>query len=368
MKKSKLLLIGMILLFVGAGAFILWRTRKDGKAPAKQLRVLAYVGYDEPDFIQPLEKALGAKIVVETYVGGEQMYTKFTQSPSGTYDIVVLDAEYGERLFADRRLIALDPTLWKFDDLFAKFQTGDPARAGNEVYAAVARWGAIGIVYNTKHIDQSRLASYQLLFDSDLRGRIGLYDWYLPNMGILSLSQGNKEPYNIDASQLTKLEQSLSMLRGQVTSIQPNPGQVLADLRSGNVWVAPGIGEWAAASLANDGLPIDWAVPKPGGIMWVEAFAISSDSKDLALSKQFLAEVMKPQNLALLATRKAYFSQVTRTSAYPYIPPTARKNLKADDLSALGLIADQLQFRHLPGPKTTEQDWIAVWTRFKAGR
>jgi spermidine/putrescine-binding protein len=187
-------------------------------------------------------------------------------------------------------------------------------------------------------------------------------------MGILSLSLGNKEPYDLDQAQLAVLEQELLKLRPQVTSIQPSPGQVIGDLRSEAVWVAPGIGEWAAASLASEGKPIDWAVPQPGGIMWVEAFAVSANSKDLDIAKQFVRVVMEPANLARLATRKAYFSQVTRKSAYSHIEPTPRRYLKADDLQALNVTADQLQFRHLPGPRTTEQDWIAVWSRFKAGR
>jgi spermidine/putrescine transport system substrate-binding protein len=254
-----------------------------------------------------------------------------------------------------------------FPIFFLKFQTGDPARSDNDVYAAVARWGSIGLVYNTTKIDAARIKSYDVLFDNDLAGRIGIYDWYLPNMGILSLSEGNKEPYDLNAGQLAHLQDKLLELRRHVASIQPNPGQVLADLKSGTVWIAPGIGEWAAAALASQGLPFDWAVPPPGGIMWVEAFAIAADSRQPELAKQFVREAMKPANLALLATRKAYYSQVTRKAAYEFIPAAAKSALKTTNIVDLEAIFSSLQFRRLPGPTETEKDWIAVWTRFKSG-
>jgi spermidine/putrescine transport system substrate-binding protein len=369
MKRSVVLLVVIIAIFAAAAGFVYWsQSHHPGATQRQDLRVLGYVGYDEPDFIQPLEKALNAHITVETYVGGDEMYSKMMNAPAGTYDVVVLDAEYGEKLFANKRILPLEPELWHFDDLFAKFQSGEPGNVGSAVYATVARWGALGIVYNKDRIDKSRLDTYAVLFDPSLKGHVGLYDWYLPNMGVLSLSLGNPKPYDIDETHLAQLEQELHRLRAQVTSIQPSPGQVLQDFRNGTTWIAPGVGEWAAAALASEGKPIDWAVPKPGGIMWVEAFSLAANSKHPDLAKQFLREVMRPQQLALLATRKAYFSQVTRRSAYTFIPAAARTNLKANDLTVLNETANQLHFRHLPGPKTTEQAWLAAWTRFKAGQ
>jgi spermidine/putrescine-binding protein len=184
-------------------------------------------------------------------------------------------------------------------------------------------------------------------------------------MGVLSLALGNTEPYNIDSDHLAAVQDALQRLRPQISSIQPSPGQVLASLRAGSVYAAPGIGEWAAAALAAEGLPIDWIVPDEGGVMWVEAFAITTDSNHPELARAFVAEALKPPNLALLATRKAYFSQVSRISAYAFIPDKAKAFLKAEDVERLQKLADALQFRSLPGPKTSEQDWISVWAKFK---
>jgi spermidine/putrescine-binding protein len=140
MRASRIFVITVLVVFAAAAAVII----RGSNQPQTAIRMLAYVGYDEPDFIHPLEKAIGANIVVDTYVGGDEMYTKFTKSPKGTYDIVVLDAEYGKKLFYEKRIAALDPSLWKFDDLFQKFKDGEPARLDNSVYAIPARWDRSG--------------------------------------------------------------------------------------------------------------------------------------------------------------------------------------------------------------------------------
>lgn len=364
MRRARLLVafIAASLIVAAGAAYLSFHSTETRQT---SLHMLAYVGYDEHEFLGPIERAIDAKVIVDTYVSGEEMFTKYTQAPARTYDIIVLDAEYGKKLFEQHRLAALEPSLWQFEDSFQKFANGDPARTGEAVYAVPARWGALGIVFNRQKIDPTRLKTYEVLYDADLKGHIGIFDWYLPNMGVLSLALGNAEPYNIDSGHLAAVQDALQKLRPQISSIQPSPGQVLASLRTGSIYAAPGIGEWAAAALAAEGLPIDWIVPDEGGVMWVEAFAIAADSNHPELARAFVAEALKPPNLALLATRKAYFSQVSRISAYAFIPDKAKAVLKAEDIERLRRLADALKFRSLPGPKTGELDWISVWAKFK---
>lgn len=333
---------------------------------SKKLHLLAWVGYDEPEFLEPLKKDLGADIVVKTYVGGDQMYSLFTSAPPGTYDAVIVDAEYGERMYNDHQIVALERDLWYSQDLFSPFASGQPANVRDDVYGAVLRWGALGLVYNTQKLNESEVASYDVLFTDKVKGRVGIFDWYLPNMGVFSRHLGHKRPYDLDASELHKLSDALRKLRPQVRSIQANTGDVIGDLRSGEVWVTPAIGEWAAAVLAEEGKPIHWTVPKEGGIMWVEAIAIPTSGKNQALSKELVRMIRKPEHLARLAWRKAYHSQSSRRDAYGFLSQEQKGVLRAKALEDVQNLIDLLVVRKLPGPRTSEADWIRLWTEFKS--
>jgi spermidine/putrescine-binding protein len=175
MRRARLLVafIAAGLIVLAGAAYLSIHSPATGQ---KSIRMLAYVGYDEQEFLAPIERAIDAKVVVDTYVSGEEMFTKYTQAPPRTYDVVVLDAEYGKRLYEQHRLAALEPSLWRFDDSFQKFADGDPARVGEAVYAVPARWGALGIVFNRQRLDPARLKTYKVLYDADLKGHVGIPD------------------------------------------------------------------------------------------------------------------------------------------------------------------------------------------------
>lgn len=339
----------------------------EGRAKPKTLRILAWVGYDEPEFLRPLENELGLKVEVKTYVGGDQMYSLFRAAPAGTYDLVVVDAEYGQRMYEEGLLSKIDHELWYSPELFSPFSNGEPVQVNGAVYGSVVRWGALGIVYNRAHVSPEQARSYKVLWSPQVKGRVGIFDWYLPNMGVLSRYLGNAKPYDLDMQGLKQLKQSLTRLRPQVRALHPNTGDVITDFRTGEIWICPGIGEWAAAVLAEEGKTIDWVVPDEGGVMWVEAFAIPTSARNPEWSKRFITAVRRPEHLARLSWRRAYHSQVPDKKAYELMTMEQRRLLRAENLGDLQGLINRLAIRKLPGPRTTERDWVQVWTEFKAG-
>ena len=352
-------LAGLLLLFVASGC-----SGFATKRPA--LRLLAWVGYDEPDFIEPLERAVGAQIEVKTYVGGDQMYSLFHDAPPGTYDAVIVDAEYGKRLYEEGALDTLPRSTWFHKDLLTPFQAAGPASVGGSVYAAVLRWGALGLVYNENRLTQSDVDSYSILWNPRMRGHVGIFDWYLPNMAVLSRALGFNPPFDLSKQQLGTLADRLNALRGQVRAIQPSTGEVINDLRTGETWVVPGVGEWASAVLAEEGAPITWTVPREGGVMWIEAVGVPKTATHKELSAALIQHLQDPGNLARLAWRKAYHSQVSRLGAYDSLPNAHRALLKAMNLGTLDSLATSLTTRRLPAGPTNERDWLNAWTAFKA--
>jgi len=332
---------------------------------AATLRILAWVGYDEPEFIKPLEQQLGIRIEVKTYVGGDQMYSLFRAAPPGTYDVVIVDAEYGERMYREGLIRSLDRNLWHSPDLFSPFLAGDPVQVDGNVYGAVVRWGALGLVYNRDHINPDEAKSYKVLWAPSSKGKVGIFDWYLPNMGVISRYLGNARPYDLDEKALQQVKDALRRLRPQVRAIHPNTGDVINDLRSGEVWLCPGIGEWASAVLEEEGKPIDWTVPSEGGVMWVEALAIPTSSKNSGTAQRFIDTVRLPEHLARLSWRKAYHSQSPRREAYSQLSTKQRAILQAENLDEIQSLINRLAVRKLPGPQTTEKEWIQAWMLFK---
>lgn len=351
-----------------------------GPKEAPTIRLLAWVGYNEPDFVSELEKRAGIKLQVKTYVGGDEMEKLFKAAPE-PYDLVVVDAEYGEKLFRERKLSVLPDNVWRSEGLFSPFDTGGPTKEGKDVYGAVVRWGALGLVYNSKHLSSTDVASYSILWEKKVKGRVGIFEWYLPNMGVFSrylkyshtVANGGKRDtssFSLTPLELDSLRAMLVSLKPQVRSIQPSTGDVIADLKSGDVWITPSVGEWAAAALQEQGQPIEWTVPNEGGVMWIESLAVPEGSSQKEIAYKVIQTMRQPEMLALLAWRKAYVSQSPSRLAYSYMDQKRRAILRAENSETVQQLIGQLEVRKLPGPSpfTLTGDWMKVWNDFKTSR
>ena len=350
------------------------RTGAISDTTGKAVSILAWVGYDEQDFREKLEQRAGVRVKVKTYVGGDKMYSLFTSAPSGTYDLVVVDREYGSQLFAEGALSPIDQSLRRKGDLLEPFASTSVAEAAGSTFAIPLRWGALGLVYNTQRVSPAEASSYEILFDKRVAGRVAVFDWYLPNMAVLSRYLSDKYQWSHGSSfaltrdQLNLLTETLVALRHQVRSVQPSTGDVIASLRSGAAWIAPGVGEWAAATLQAEGLPIEWVVPSEGGVMWIEALALTPQGAARPEARKVFEVFQDPEILASLMWRDAYVSQSPSREAYSFLTDNQKRILKAQNLAALESLAKDLEIRRLPGPVpafTGADEWQASWQRFK---
>src|SRR5258708_36519768 len=67
---------------------------------ADRMRVLCWPGYEEKPVVEEFEQKNNCKVEFKTYIGGEQMLQFYAQSPKGTFDAIISDAEYVQKLTA----------------------------------------------------------------------------------------------------------------------------------------------------------------------------------------------------------------------------------------------------------------------------
>ena len=172
---------------------------------ADTLRVLTWPGYEEKDVIQEFEDTHGVKVEFKIYIGGEQMLQFFNQTPRGTYDNVLADAEYVRKLAA---LDAIEPynpgEITELANYHPKFNNMYQVQAGDGmVWGTLTRFSFYAISYNSDHMSFEESGDWNSLFLPKFEGKIGIFDWYLPNMGNASLAvHPNKEnPYDLTDEQ-----------------------------------------------------------------------------------------------------------------------------------------------------------------------
>ena len=113
------------------------------------VNMLAWYGHAEPDVVAEFEAQNNCKIKAKYYTGGDNMLALISQSPVGTYDLILSDAEYVPQLQKAGYIEKLNPKDYPFDDFFPEFQKFPGHWQGNDLYSVITRFGFLGVAYNT---------------------------------------------------------------------------------------------------------------------------------------------------------------------------------------------------------------------------
>lgn len=338
---------------------------------AETMTLLAWYGNGEPDVVGAFEEANGVKVESKYYTGGDNMLALIAQSPPGTYDVILSDAEYVTQLRQADHLERLDPSDYPFDDFFPEFQRFEVPGfwEGGDLYAVPVSFGFLGVTYNTDTVPERLARSYGGLWDKSVAGKVGHFDWHLPNLGCVSLYDGNPSPFDIGDAAFSKLRDTTLSLRPQVRGFF-DYGGVLSSLRSGEVTAMLGIGDWISGVLQKDGAPVDTVVPEEGGIQFTEGLGLGKGSKRPELAKKLLQYMVSPKGQVRKALMEAYPTAVPNRRAWEMLNRNAPAEAKRARMSLDGpnmiddIRAGRIHLRRLPVRQSLEQ-WNDFWLEYK---
>lgn len=352
-------------------------TDASGGSPAAgsggTIRILSWPGYEEKDVVGKFEQETGIKVEFKNYVGGEQMLQLVSQSPPGTYDSIVADAEYLPKLIA---LGVIDPL--KPED-FPEFKNYVPAYQNMPLFydqgkmmAMATRYGFYGLAINTDIIKPEAAESWELLLSPDLKGKISMFDWYLPNMGDFSLAvfPNRENPYDLTDAELQQVKEWMLKLKPNVSLISQNFQDVTNSFLTGGVTAAP-IGDWLIQNLVADGHENFTAViPKEGAIRWSEGATIVTNSSNKDQAMQWINYMTTAEPQARLANVKASKCQVPNTKALEFMDDAEKKLLgytpdpKSTGKTIAEVKTEQTVPRRLP-VQQSDKVWQDIYNEFK---
>jgi len=350
-----------------AAAGQLWPA--SGRAQENVLTMLSWPGYTAPEVVGPFEQEHGVKVVGKEYTGGDNMLALLSSSPPGTFDLVLSDAEYVRMLREADVIEKLDPNDYPLADFWPEFQKFGGFWHDGDMYAIMTSFGFLGMTYNAEKLSREQMSSYRVMWDEKVKGKVGMYDWYLPPMLCLSLYNGNRPPYDITDEQFAKLRETLFSLRPQVAGIGAFAG-AFSMLSQGEAWVMPGTGAWLTLLLKKDGVPVDDIVPDEGGLQWSEGLAIAKGTSKPELAKKFVQYMASPEGQMRVAIKPAYSGSIPSKAGWKLLnerhPDWAKLLLHEFDKPN---VMDEYKkgkifIRDLPKQQSLEE-WNQAFTEFK---
>jgi spermidine/putrescine transport system substrate-binding protein len=332
-------------------------------AAAKEtLNILVMPGYEEPQIINDFEKKYNCKVNHKIYPSSDEMMALIKSAKPGTFDVLSPDAPYVAKLVKANLIQPLNVQDYPINDLFDRFKHFDQHWIDNQLYAVTSRWGFYGLAYNSKFVDPADMQSYAGLWNEKYKGKIAIFDWYLPNMGCMGRYLGYKQPYDIGPTELENIREKLFSLKPNVGIIAATNSDTIQALANANVWVSIA-GRWLQVLLKEQGHPIELSNPKEGGVSWTEALVISKHSKNSELAKKYIQWILSPEIQAKLAWANAFHACVPNSKAVNYLEKEQAAMLGMDNYEELSKILQNIANRKVP---ENEEVWKKIWLEFKS--
>lgn len=298
-------------------------------AHAEEINALVWCDHADPALIEPFETATGIKVNLKEYEGTAAGLAILDQSQPGDWDVLVIDAVDVGRAVDLGLLAELPADKLATADFFPELVMAESNTRDGKTYAVTEKFGYNTIAYDKTKVDPADMEDMATLTSGKYDGRIAIYDYYLPVLGLMQTASGGKTA-DMNADSLAALKEPLMALKKASKSV----GDVVSSqtaLATGEVDILVGGGEWLTAVLAAENANLDWTIPKTGAVRWAQSLAIleSSTKKDAAL--QFVNYITSPEGQAKLATSACYWGMPANAKAGDVLTPEQKTVLRWDN-------------------------------------
>ena len=282
----------------------------------KVLNVYNWSDYIEASVIEGFTKETGIKVQYDVFDSNEMLETKLLAGNTG-YDIVVPSASFLNRQLQAGVHQKLDksqlPNLKNIDPSIA--QRIEAFDKGNE-HSVNYMWGTSGVGYNTKKIAErmkdAPVDSFAMFYDPKVVSKfadcgVTILDAPSEVIGTVLIYLG-KDANSEKPEDLAAAEAVLKAVRPYIKNFHSSA--YIEQLANGEICLALG---WSGdvlqaktrAGEANNGVEVDYRIPKEGAVMFFDQLAIPKDAKHPKNAHLFIDYLLRPE---VAAKNSSYIS------------------------------------------------------------
>ena len=341
-------------------------------AEDKVVNVYTWSDYIDPTVLTDFTRETGIKVVYDTMDSDEILETKLFAGRSG-YDVVDPSIDFMSRQIKAGIYQKLDKTklpnikgMWP--EITAKMATYDP---GNQ-YGVNYMWSTTGIGYN---VDKAKevagdmpMNSWDVVFKPENLAKFkdcGVYFLDSPaDIMSAALHYLGKKPDSSDKSDLEAAGKLLESLRPYVKKFHSS--EYINALANGDICLAVG---WSGdifqaksrAEDAKNGVKIEYAVPREGTKLSMDAMGIPADAQHVDDAHAFINYMMRPDVAARNVSATGYASGVLAARDLVDKKISGNPQIYLDDATLARTYTIQ------PYDSMIRQLVTRIWTRVKTG-
>ena len=230
------------------------------------------------------------KVNYSTYDSNEIMYSKLANGGI-TVDVIIPSDYMIARLIKEDMLLELDfdniPNYQYIDETFRN-TAYDPENK----YSVPYTWGTVGILYNTKYVDEADVTGWELLWNEKYAGKILTFGNSRDAFGIAQYLLG----YDVNTTDTAELEHCAQLLTQQKPVLQQYVmDEIFAIMQNEEAWIAPYYaGDCLTMMDENENLA--FYLPENQGFnLFIDAMCIPTCAKEKEAAELFINFLCDPE-------------------------------------------------------------------------
>jgi putrescine transport system substrate-binding protein len=339
----------------------------------KVVNVFNWSDYIDPKVLEDFTHETGIKVVYDTYDSNEILETRLLAGKTG-YDVVVPSATFLARQIKagvfqklDKSKLANFKNLWP--EIMARLAKYDP---GNE-YAVDYMWFTTGIAYNAQRakerLGDRPLDTWDIVFKPENLRKFadcGVYVLDSPE-DLISIAL-NYMKLNPDSKNPSDIRRAADLLGGMRRYVKKfHSSEYINALANGDICLAIG---WAGdafqarnrAREANNGVDINYVIPREGTLMSMDTIAMPKDAPHPEEGLKFIDFLLRPEVAARNTSVTNFANGVIASRDFVDKEVLANKSVYPDPATMARL------FTVTGYDQATQKVVTREWTRVKTGK
>ncbi len=230
------------------------------------------------------------KVNYSTYDSNEIMYSKLSNGGI-TVDVIIPSDYMIARLISEDMLLPLDfdniPNYQYIDETFRN-TAYDPENK----YSVPYTWGTVGILYNTKYVDEADVTGWELLWNEKYAGKILTFGNSRDAFGIAQYMLG----YDVNTTDKAQLDHCAEVLKAQKPLLQQYVmDEIFAVMQNEEAWIAAYYaGDCLTMMGENENLA--FYLPENQGFnLFIDAMCIPTCAKEKEAAELFINFLCDPE-------------------------------------------------------------------------
>ena len=236
------------------------------------------------------EKYPHIKVNYSTYDSNEIMYSKLSNGGI-TVDLIIPSDYMIARLIEEDMLLEINfdniPNYQYIDENF-KNTSYDPENR----YSVPYTWGTVGILYNTKYVDEADVTGWELLWNEKYTGKTLMFGNSRDAFGIAQYMLG----YDVNTTDKEELQACADLLHQQKPILQQYVmDEIFATMQNEEAWIAPYYAGDCLVMMENNENLAFYLPENQGFNLFIDAMCIPTCAKEKEAAELFINFLCDPE-------------------------------------------------------------------------